>query len=215
MTRLTGFRASGYAADARSIFLDRAYACPRVEHAAHAYWHLVGLFLGEHKPFPSIVRHLEPALQQSRRAAERLNAAGISPGGFIVLCPFSGPSDRDDVKVWPAFPELAGRIDARGLKIVLCPGPGEEHKARELFPGAIHLDGLDLGEYAAILRNAHTVVANDTGPGHLAAAVGARLISVYGPASLACWAPLGSRVRLIHRRDDWPTLDAISTALFA
>ena len=214
-TRLAGFRLTGYAAEARSILLERAYASPQVEHVAHAYWHLVGLFLGEHKPFPHALRALEPTPLQRRRAAERLASAGLSTGEFVVLCPFSGQSDRAFTKVWPQFPQLAWHLSTRGLKIVLCPGPAEEHRARELFPGAIHLDGVDLGEYGAILGIAHTVVANDTGPGHLAAAVGARLVSVYGPASLACWAPLGRRVRLIHGSDDWPTLDAISSAVLA
>ena len=214
-TRLAGFRLTGYAADARSILLERAYASPRVDHVAHAYWHLVGLFLGEHKPFPSALRPLDPTPLQRRRAAERLASAGLSVGGFVVLCPFSGQSDRASTKVWPQFPELAWRLSSRGVKVLLCPGPGEERRARELFPGAIHFDGLDLGEYGGILRKAHTVVANDTGPGHLAAAVGARLVSVYGPASLACWAPLGPRVRLIHQSDEWPTLDAIRSAVLA
>ncbi len=214
-TRLAGFRLTGYAGDARSILLETSYASPRVEHVAHAYWHLVGLFLGEHKPFPCALRLLEPARHQRRRAVELLASAGLKAGRFVVLCPFSGHSDHASAKVWPQFPELAWRLSAQGLKVLVCPGPGEERRSRDLFPDAIHFDGLDLGEYGAILRNAHTVVANDTGPGHLAGAVGARLISVYGPASLACWAPLGPRVRLIHQSDGWPTLDEISSAVLA
>jgi len=45
------------------------------------------------------------------------------------------------------------------------------------------------------LQLARGVVANDTGPGHLAAAAGARLISLYGPRSVAAWTPIGANVR--------------------
>ena len=74
---------------------------------------------------------------------------------------------------------------------------------------------VDLGVYGALLYLARVVVANDTGPGHLAAAVGAHLISVYGPQSVAAWSPLGENVLLLHPPTGWPTPDEVGAAALA
>jgi heptosyltransferase-2 len=84
-----------------------------------------------------------------------------------------------------------------------------------LAPEAICLPGVDLGVYGALFDLARCVVANDTGPGHLAAAVGARLISIYGPHSVAAWAPIGRGVQLFHDASKWPGLDRIVSAVLA
>ena len=50
--RLAGFAPSGYAREGRSLLLRNAYRLPRFAHAAHAYWHLAGRFLGTDAQFP-------------------------------------------------------------------------------------------------------------------------------------------------------------------
>ena len=57
---------------------------------------------------------------------------------------------------------------------------------------------------------AAAVVANDTGPGHMAAAVGAPLVSVLGPTDAARWAPWGPTVRVAQRTGGaWPDVDEV------
>jgi ADP-heptose:LPS heptosyltransferase len=58
---------------------------------------------------------------------------------------------------------------------------------------------LSLGGFAALLRGAAIVVASDSGPPHLAAMVGARVVGLYGPGGpdqAAPWCP-GGRRRLV------------------
>jgi hypothetical protein len=74
---------------------------------------------------------------------------------------------------------------------------------------AIRLFDIDLGVYGALQKLALSVVANDTGPGHLAAAVGARLISLLGPQSVAAWAAIGPNVHTVHEAAKWPTVNRI------
>jgi heptosyltransferase-2 len=212
--RLAGLRPSGYAHDGRSPLLAAAYPLPRFAHAAHAYWHLASCFLGTDAPYPSTVE-LEPSAPQDAQARALLAAHGLAAGGYALLCPFSGADDRERRKVWPGFAELGATLAAQGLRIVVCPGPGEEAAASATLPGAVQLAGVDLGIYAALLRHARAVVANDTGPGHLAAAVGAHLVSVYGPQSVAAWAPLGPRVELMHDPAGWPPVARVAAALLA
>jgi len=210
---LAGLKAAGYRADGRSLLLAAAYPRVATAHAALGYWNLVSQFLGAEAPFPAELA-LEIAPRRIGEARTRLAAEGLAPGGYAVLCPFSGADDRERRKVWPGFADLNVALLGLGLRTLVCPGPGEEQRAREQCPGALVMTGVDLGLYAALLRAARCVIANDTGPGHLAAAAGARLVAVYGPQSVAAWAPLGARVTLLHPPAGWAsTADVLEAAL--
>jgi len=154
---------------------------------------------------------LTPSTAQATRAAALLGEHGLGAQPFVVLCPFSGADDREARKVWPGFAALGERLAARGVATVVCPGPGEDARAAAVLPGAIRLSALDLGAYGALMARAQAVVANDTGPGHLAAAVGARLVAVYGPRSVEAWRPLGPRVTLLHE-PGWATVERVLAA---
>jgi heptosyltransferase-2 len=130
----------------------------------------------------------------------------------VILCPFSGPDDRENRKVWPGFKELAAALQAAGVPVLLCPGPGEEAAAAALDAHAVCIPGVDLGVYGALFELARCVVANDTGPGHLAAAAGARLIGLYGPHSVAAWTPISPNLRLFQDAAKWPAVDCIVAA---
>ena len=211
--RLAGFSSSGYAKEGRSLLLRHAYHQPSFAHAAESYWHLAGSFLGTEEPFPKSLGWT-PSEAQREQAQALLAQHGLAPRSFVVLCPFSGPDDRENLKVWPGFKELAAALQASGLPIVLCPGPGEEAAASLLAANAICLPNVDLGVYGALFELGSCAVANDTGPGHLAAAAGARLISLYGPHSVAAWTPIGPNVLLFHDAS-WPTVDTIAAAVLA
>ena len=113
---------------------------------------------------------------------------------------------------WPGFLELATALQGAKVPVIVCPGPGEEAAAATLGAQVICLPGVDLGIYGALFQLARGVVANDTGPGHLAAAAGARLISLYGPRSGAAWTPIGANVRLFQYALKWPTVDCVVEA---
>jgi heptosyltransferase-2 len=89
---------------------------------------------------------------------------------------------------------------------------------REHYPGVVALEGVKLGTYGAILQRAALLVSNDTGPGHLAAAVGAPVISVLGPTKPEQWAPWGPTVSIVQLRQSpetiaWPTPEQVMDAL--
>jgi heptosyltransferase-2 len=96
---------------------------------------------------------------------------------------------------------------------VVCPGPGEEAACAAQVPAAQPLPGLGLGAYAAVLAGARVVVANDSGPMHLAAAVDAPVVGVFGvsdPARTRPWSPQAEAVGAPPR---WPALDAVWQAM--
>jgi heptosyltransferase-2 len=212
--RLAGLRAVGFAKEGRSPLMARAVPLIHTGHELTRYWGLACRFLGvQADPPPGIGLRVAPA--KAAEAAALVERQGVH-GPFVLVCPFAGGRvaiPGKPSKTWPEFARF-NRLAAQalGLPILIYPGPGEHTLARELFPDASVLDGADLGVYAALLQRAALVVANDTGPGHLAAAVGTPVISVLGATVAERWAPWGPQVRVLQRPQEggavsWPSAE--------
>ena len=202
--RLAGLRAIGYRHEARSLLLARSVARPAARHELAIYWQLGSAFLGQAAPLPDEVR-LRLAPEHIDQADQRRQQQRVRPG-YVVICPFAGGTFEKLDKNWPEFAEFAARdLPPLGRDIVVCPGPGEEEIAARDFPGCITLPGVGLGAYAALLRDAALVISNDTGPGHMAAAVGTPLVSVLGPTDPARWGAWGPGVHIVRGDPLWPT----------
>jgi heptosyltransferase-2 len=206
--RLAGLKAVGYAQEARGFLLARAEPITYGGHALVSYWELACRFLRVSEPVPrEIGLKVMPARQQEAQAL--LAAHGVA-AGYVVLCPFAGGGFEKLDKTWPRFAEFA-RVAARelGRPLIIYPGPGETEIAQREFPDVTVLQGADLGVYAALLQRAALVVSNDTGPAHIAAAVGTPVLSVLGPTKPEQWAPWGPRVHIEQRYPEWPEVDAV------
>ncbi len=153
----------------------------------------------------------EAARSRARAAA---HAAGVA-GAYVVLCPTARGLHRGREKCWDGFGRLAGELTASGQTVVACPGPGEEAAARAAVPDARLIDPLDLGAFAALLAGSRLVVANDSGPGHLAAAVGARLVGVFGVTDPTKTRPLGRSVHVVGGMAGWPKYDQVRSQVVA
>lgn len=203
--RLAGLKAVGYATEARGLLLARSEPIARGGHALVSYWDLACRFLRiQATPPREIGLQTTPADQ--RVADERLAAAGVRPG-FFVICPFAGGQFEKQDKTWPAFAEFSRALLTRGRDVVACPGPGEDALIDTQHAGVKRLSGVGLGVYGGLLRRAALVVSNDTGPAHLAAAVGAPVLSVLGPTKPEQWAPWGPGVEVLRHWPRWPTVD--------
>lgn len=107
------------------------------------------------------------------------------------------PGATDLRRRWPAtcFVEVGKALRQRGLQVVVT-GAGEERPIVErvicdLGGGAIDAcDKLTLGGLTGLLAQSQIVVANDTGPLHLARAVGAKTVGIYWLPNLLNWGPL-------------------------
>jgi len=214
--RLAGLRALGHAYEGRSLLLGRAVPRPQGLHELEVYWDLGNVLLGDTAPPPAAIG-LRVSEGHRAEAAALRSRHGIEPG-CIVICPFAGGTWAKQDKTWPAFADFVAReLPAFGRRIVVCPGPGEEPIAREHFAGATLLPDVGLGAYAALLQEAALMVSNDTGPGHIAAAVGTPLISVLGPSDPALWRAWGPSVQVLRGADGWPdtrtVVDAVARTL--
>ena len=107
---------------------------------------------------------------------------------YILLFPFCSP--HLSVKKWPYYDELIVLIkDKFGseYKIVTAPGPNEIDDARK-FDAISVLDNdkaLNLSQLTSLIKESSFVVANDTGPAHIAAHVAAKGLTLFGKHTTA------------------------------
>ena len=106
------------------------------------------------------------------------------------------PGARWATKRWPAerFAELADRVSAQGVQIVLAGGPSDRDafaafRAATRAPIAADLSPLPIDALAAALGRVQLLVACDSGPVHLASAVGTPCLALFGPTSVVRWGP--------------------------
>jgi heptosyltransferase II len=208
--RLAGLRVSGYARDGRSLLLAQRQRPGTAPHALESFWSLACGVVGLDLPAPARIE-----MQVAAAAVERAQAIVVShgwSGGYICIAPFAAGTVHKQAKKWPDFPAFVQQLAGLPLPIVICPGPGELDEARSLYPGAQIVERLPLDTYAALLKGSRLVVANDTGPAHIAAGVGAPLVSVLGPTKVEQWAPWGPNVTILSQRPAWPQVAQVLDA---
>jgi heptosyltransferase I len=106
-------------------------------------------------------------------------------------------------KCWPVerYAFVARGLSVRGFRILVNAGPGEEQMADVIVKGtagnAIPL-ATSLGQLIALTRRAGLFVAGDTGPLHLACALGRPVVGIYGPTDPSRNGPFGTRFRVLR-----------------
>jgi heptosyltransferase-1 len=147
-----------------------------------------------------------PSVPESeRRVSEWMTEHGLKVGAHLVaMSPGAGRPD----KRWAAasFRRVAQALTAEdGAHVVALWGPGERGQAEEIATGLEHrvtvAPALDLRELAALLRRVALVIAGDTGPLHLGAALGTPCLGLYGPTSAERNGPYGPRCRALQSGD--------------
>ena len=112
---------------------------------------------------------------------------GVAEDGLVVLNPGGGWPE----KLWPAesFGALARLLRDRGLRPVVSWGPGEEPLADRVVAAsggaAVRCFPTTLLGFVELARRARLLVAGDTGPLHLACAVGTPVVALFGPTDPA------------------------------
>lgn len=136
----------------------------------------------------------------NERVRDILRRAGLNTAGLIVgICPGAGASWGKDAsfKRWPAvkFAGLADKIIRNcGAQILILGDDSEASVAQAMIESmqekAVNFCGrTSLGELIAIINNLEILVTNDGGPLHIAAALGRKTLSFFGPADPAVYGP--------------------------
>jgi ADP-heptose:LPS heptosyltransferase len=117
-------------------------------------------------------------------AAEKANNYNLDTyKKYILFFPFCS---KDLIhKRWPYFSELINLIKKNHseFELVVAPGPDEivEAKSFNIKIALNNNSALNFFELASLIKKSHLVIANDTGPAHMTAHLGARGFALFGP----------------------------------
>jgi lipopolysaccharide heptosyltransferase I len=205
MARLAGCPARAGFSNGREgspLFYTQRVAVPAPEmHAVDRYL-LVAEALGAARPaVPQFRFNISPADRE--QVAAVLGRAGVKAGvSWIAM----NVSARWPTKRWPAesFASVADRLHQEGAgPVVLVGGPDDRADAqavKALVKASVMADvtGLTpLGLLPALLQSASLLLTNDSGPMHVAAAVGTPVVALFGPTSPVRTGPYGKQHRVL------------------
>ncbi|RME45860.1 MAG: glycosyltransferase family 9 protein, partial [Chloroflexi bacterium] len=132
-------------------------------------------------------RRIPPArvwLSENERAWAKTRLAALPAGRHLAM----GPGANWEPKIWPLdhFRSLLDKVADRFEGVLILGGPGDRERAtllaRDLPLPALNLTGeTTLLQAAALLEHCSLFVGNDSGLGHMAAAVETPTITVFGP----------------------------------
>lgn len=165
------------------------------------------------------VPHLYVDAKARQEIEQLLDAEDVQPGKPLIACHVS--SNNGQSKRWP-IPYWATLLDRlmreEGAQIILTGAPDDlpliEKVTNQMREHPINLAGkTSLAQLAALLQRADLLISGDSGPMHIAAAVGTPLIAIHGPTDPALSGPVSPEATVL-RSHIWcsPCYNALSTA---
>ncbi len=102
---------------------------------------------------------------------------------YIILFPFA--SSHLNIKRWPYYNDLINLIKEQyneNYKIVVAPGPNEISESKKINALCVLDNGkaLDISQLSKLIKDSSFVIANDTGPAHMAAHLGSKGLALFG-----------------------------------
>lgn len=198
-------RRYGYATDGRRLLLSDPVPRP----GRHAVVHQVEYYLGMLRPLgwdgsvvaPRLVLRPEDEASMAKRLAE----FGIRPDELVIG--LNPGSTYGGAKRWlpERFAETADRLAGQvGVSVLIVGARGEEALARSIASRirarTVVLTGkTSVRELMAAVKRCALFLTNDTGPMHIAAAVGVPVVAVFGPTDWRTTAPFGTGHALVRR----------------
>lgn len=192
----------GYATDGRRLLLTRAPRVPRpIRGRSQVYYYramLAGAGLRV-SASPDVSLACPP---EWRDAADRRLGEDAAGGPWIGINP---GASYGAAKRWlpERFAAVADLLAAEGARIVLVGGPAEREVGQAIAvqmrsPARMLCGETTVPELIGVLARLRTLVTNDSGPMHLAAALGVPVVAVFGPTDWRETHPVGDRHRLVR-----------------
>ncbi len=201
----------GYATDGRRWLLNQPVARPVWAKERHEIFYYLNLVaeLEQRLYGRDTIAQQEPRYQLSvpalrqQQAWALLQQNNLTPHSLIVFCP---GSTNSRAKRWPvaSYAQLGDMLaEQTGAQIVLIGAADEQEVsqavAARMSQPVINLTGrTTLAESVALLSQATALVTNDTGPAHIAAALGRPTFVIFGPTNPTTTRPYGPTVRIIR-----------------
>lgn len=206
----------GYASDGRARLLTHPIELPDWRSSRHEIFYylriiaeLEWLFTGQ-QTFLEVQPDASLEVSNSRKDEARyfLSRQGIDENRpVIALCP---GSINSRAKRWPAesYAVLADRcVDTLGAQILLVGSPREldvsQHVVKRMHNKPLVLTGkTNIAQLVSILSLSDLLVTNDTGPAHIAAALGRPTLVIFGPTNPLTTRPFSPFAEIIRHPPD-------------
>jgi len=198
----------GYATDRRALLLTRALPPPPAD------THHVEAFLGIARALGCPIEDPYPSFHLTAGDRERA-AALLAEAGLAVYAPLVAfhPGASKEPRAWhpDRFAELGRRlVAARGGRVILLGSAAEQDLLRRIADGLppgralVPAPGLSIKVSGGILERCHLFVGNDSGPMHVAAALGVPMVGIFGPGTPRRTGPIPARARVVTVGGDYP-----------
>jgi heptosyltransferase-2/heptosyltransferase-3 len=206
----------GFGGKGRGIFLD--HEIEREEN----HQHMVGFYLDFLKKTTEIddlklnqlndqsdnLPELNLSDSQFAKGVKKIESIGLEQD-FITL----NTGGSWETKRWPAeyFAKLADNLIAGGEKVLFVGGPSDNERVKHVLDmidadnreNTFNLSGkTTLIELAAVLKKSKLMISGDTGPVHVAAAVGTNTAAIFGPSDEEKYAPKGKGINILIKNVD-------------
>lgn len=189
-------RRIGYSVPEVAPFLSRAVPYAAGQHEVVQNLRLIEAAVGRTDPGPTSDLSFEPSDEDEITAERLLAEQGVHPGDTLACV---HPGTGAPVKLWRNegwAQVIESLVKEMGLRVVVTGGPGERILAqdlvRRLTVPAIDLSGkTQLGQLAAIMGRCRLALGVDSGPLHLAVAMGTPTVHLFGPVDARTFGPWG------------------------
>lgn len=209
----------GYATDGRQALLTHPLAIPEWRESKHEVFYYLKIvaelewLINHEQTFLDIQPDGSLEVSETRKASacDFLRAWGLngadSGQALVALCP---GSINSRAKRWPAerYAALADRlIDELAAEVLLVGSSAEAQVSLEVSrhmrnKPAILTGETDLAELVAILSLVDLLVTNDTGPAHIASALGRRTLVIFGPTNPLTTRPFSQFGEIVRQPPD-------------
>ena len=210
----------GYATDGRSVLLTNPLPLPEWRRSKHEVFYYLNIIAelerllnikqdGKQtvmdKPPEAFLKISETRQSEGLALLSALGLRNSRP--LVGLCP---GSINSRAKRWPAerYATLADSlIETLSAEVVLIGSPDESQVSLDVSRGmrnkVIMLTGqTDLAQLVAVLSRVDLLISNDTGPAHIAAALGRPTLVIFGPTNPLTTRPFSDAAEIVRRPPD-------------
>lgn len=215
--KLGRLKTTGLRTDMRSFLLDNGIPEPGTMHEVERFFYVAHEAIkawGSTPAFDKVPERLSLILMKRHEAAAKnLIEQYKIPEKFALLAPIARGKHQGKVKHWEHFNELVAPLRGKGIEPIVFPSLREEALAKAACPDTTILPPTTLGNFAAIAKRAQVVVANDSGVSHIAAAVGAKQITLVGVTDTNRTGPWNPDAIVLGENGRWPEVSEVLQTL--
>jgi heptosyltransferase-2 len=193
----------GYGGQGRGLFLNRELKQPENQHMVNVYLDFLRkMDLNVETGLP----YLEVTDKAKNEINKKLENWGIGTKAKLIALNTAGtwPTKRWSIE---GFARLGDMLNRKYGKVIMVGSPSDLPRVEEIVKrmeteSIIATGKTSLKELASLLARCNLVISNDSGPVHVAAAVGTPTITIFGPSDDVKYRPLGEKNQIVKTTID-------------